>query len=79
MESTAKKSAPSKAHHEIHSLLATATNSRRRAAKHAPGVSPHSPASIDAGFLEIGLVELSLSVKTTNVTHTLTDTDRLIK
>ena len=34
----------------------------------------HSPASIDPGFAEIGLVQLSQSVKTTNVTHTLTDT-----
>ena len=41
--------------------------------KHAPRVRPHSPASIDPGFVEIGLVQLSQSVKTTNVTHTLTD------
>ena len=64
---------------------ATATTSRRRATKHVPRVSPYSPASIDPGFVEIGLVQLSQSVKTTNVTHTLTDTqadrrtDRLIK
>ena len=41
--------------------------------------SPYSPASIDLRFVEIGLVQLSQSVKTTNVTHTLTDTERLIK
>ena len=52
---------------------ATATNSRRRAKTHAPRVSPHSPASIDARFVKIGLVQLSQSVNTTNVTHTLTD------
>ena len=62
-----------------HSRLATATNSRRRAAKHIPRVSPYSPASIDPGFVKIGLVQLSQSVKTTNATYTMTDTDRLIK
>ena len=45
-----KKNAPPKTHHEIHSRPATATNSRRRAAKHVPRVSPYSPASIDPGF-----------------------------
>ena len=30
---------------------------------------PISPASIDPGFVKIGLVQLSQSVKTTNVTH----------
>ena len=45
-----------------------------RATKHVPRVSLYSPASIDPGFVEIGLVQLSQSVKTTNVTHTLTDT-----
>ena len=44
---------------------ATATNSRRRATKHAPRVSPYSHASIDPGFVEIGFVQLSQSVKTT--------------
>ena len=44
--------------------------------KHVPRVSPYSPASIDPGFVEIGFVQLSQSVKTTNVTDTLTDTDR---
>ena len=65
-----------KTHHEIHSIPATATTSRPRATKHVPRVRPYSPASIDPGFVEIDLVQLSQSVKTTNVTHTLTDTDR---
>ena len=65
-----------KTHHEIHSSPATATTSRRRATKHVPRVSPYSPASIDPGFVEIGLVQLSQSVKTANVTHTLRQTDR---
>ena len=54
-----KKIAPPKTHHEIHSRPATATNSIRRAAKRVPRVSPHSPAAIDPGFVEIGLVQLS--------------------
>ena len=58
-----------KTHHEIHSSPATATTSRRRATKHVPRVSPYSPASIDPGFVEIGRVQLSQSVKPTNVTH----------
>ena len=66
--------AATKTLHEIHSSPATATPSRRRATKHVPCVSPYSPASIDLGFVEIGLLQLSQSVKTTNVTHTLTDT-----
>ena len=59
-------------HHKIHSIPVTATSLRRRATKHVPRVSPYSPASIDPGFVEIGLVQLSQSVKTTNVnvTHT---------
>ena len=68
------KPAPPKTHHEINSSPATATTSRRRATKHVPCVCPYPPASIDPGFVEIGLVQLSQSVKTTNVTHTLTDT-----
>ena len=48
-----------KPHHEIHSSPATATTSRRRATKHLPRVSPYSPASIDPGLVEIGLVQLS--------------------
>ena len=61
--------AAAKTHHEIHSSSATATTSRRRATKHLPRVSPYSPASIDPGFVEIGLVQLSQSVKATNVTR----------
>ena len=68
-----------KTHHEIHSSPATATTSRRRATKHVPRVSPYSPASIDPGFVEIGLVQLSQPVETTNVTHTRTNTDILMK
>ena len=73
-----KKSTPPRTRHENHSSLATATNSRRRATKHVPRVSPYSPDSVDPGFVEIGLVQLSRSVETTNVTRTLTDaqTDR---
>ena len=59
----------------IRSSPATATTSRRRATKHVPRFSPYSPASIDPGFVEIGLVQLSQSVKTTNVTHTDRQTD----
>ena len=75
---TTKKSAPPKTHHESHSSPATTTASRRHVIKHVPRVRPHSPASIDPRFVEIGLVQLSQSVKTTNVTHTHTH-DRLIK
>ena len=74
-----EKSAPPKTHHEIHSSPATACNSRRVAMKHTPRVSPCSPDYIDPGFVEIGLVQLSQSVKTTNVTHThnVIPTDKL--
>ena len=68
-----KKSAPPKTHHKIHGSPATATTSRRRATKHVPRVIPYSPVSINPGFVEIGPVQLSHSVKTTNVTHTRTD------
>ena len=67
-----KKSAAPLTHHEIRSNPATATTSRRRATKHVPRVSPYSPASIDPGFVEIDLVQLSQSVKMTNVTRTHT-------
>ena len=59
-----------KTRHEIHSSPVTATTSRRRATKHVPRVSPYLPASIDLKFVEISLVQLSRSVKTTNVTQT---------
>ena len=68
-----KKSSPPKTHHEIYSSTATATTSRRRPTKHAPRLSPYSPASIDPGFAKVGLVQLSQSEKTSNVTHRLTD------
>ena len=70
-KNTDKKSAPPKTHHESHSSPATATTSRRRTKTHVLRISPSSPASIDNGFVEIGLVQLSQSMKTTNVTHTL--------
>ena len=72
------KSTPPKTHHDIRSSPTTATISRRSATRHIPRVSPYTPASIDPGFVEIGLVHLSQSVKTTNVTHAHTDrqTDR---
>ena len=75
-----KKFPPSKTHHEIHSSPATAITSRRRAKKHVPRVSPYSPASsIDTGFVEIGLAQLSQSVKTTNVTYRLqTETNKIM-
>ena len=38
--------------------------------KHVPRVRLYSPASIDPELVEIGLVQLSQFVKTTNVTHT---------
>ena len=79
----ARNPASPKTHHEIHSSPATATTSGRRATKHVPRVNPYSHASIEPGFVEIGFVQLSQSVKTTNVTHALTDThrqtDRLMK
>ena len=73
LKKNTKKSAAPKTHHEIHSSSATATALRRHAMKHVPRVSQYSPASIDPGFVEIGLVQLSQSVKTTNVTHTHTN------
>ena len=48
-----------KTHHEIHISPATATTSRRRETKHVQRLSPYSPASIDPGFVEIGLVQFS--------------------
>ena len=71
---TTKNSAAPKTHHEIHSSPATATPSRQRAKHHVPRVSPYSLASIDTGFVDIGLVQLSQSVKTTNIAHLRTDT-----
>ena len=69
-----KNRASPKTHNESHSSPATATtSSRRHVMKHVPRVRPHSPASIDAEFVEIDLVQLSQSEKTTNVTHVHTD------
>ena len=73
---TQKNPAAPKTHHEIHSSPANKTTSKRHATKQVPRVSPYLPASIDFGFVEIGLVQLSQSVKKTNVTHTLTDTQK---
>ena len=70
-----KKPAATKTHYEIHSSPATATTSRRRATKHVPRTSPYSPASIDPGFVEMGLMQLSRSAKTTKVTHAHRQTD----
>ena len=72
-----EKSAAPKTHNEIDSSPATTTNSRHRATKHVTRVSAYCPASIDPGFVVIGLVQLSQLVKTTNVTHT--QRQRLIK
>ena len=58
-----------KAHHEF------ATTSRRCATKHVPHVSPFSPTSIDPGFLEIGPVKFTKSVKI-HECYTYTDRQR---
>ena len=71
-----KESAPPKTHHEIHSSPATGTTSRRFVTKNIPCLSPRSPASVDPGFVEIDLVQLSQTVKTTSVTHAHRQTDR---
>ena len=68
-----EKSHRTKTHHEIRSSPATATTSRRRAKKHVLRVIPYSPVSINSGFVEIGLVQLSQSIKVTNVTHAHSD------
>ena len=61
-----------KTHHEIHGSPATATSSRLRATKHVARVSPCLHASIDPGFVEIDLAQLSQSVKTTRLEDTCT-------
>ena len=58
-----RKDPPHQKDSEIHSSPATATTSRRLATKHVPRASPYSHDSIDLGFVEIGLVQLSQSVK----------------
>ena len=75
-----RQNPPHPEHHERRSSPADATISRRRGAKHVPPFSQYSPASIDTGFVEFGLVQLSQSVKTTNsMSHTRTHipTDKL--
>ena len=57
----------------------TATTSRRRVTRHAPRLSPYSPAFKDPEFVEIGFVQLSQSVKIESYTYTHGQTDRLIK
>ena len=78
-EKNTEKNSPPETRNEIPSSPASASNSRRHARKHVPRVSPYSPASIDSGFVEIGLVQLSQTTKTTNVTHTDRHTDRQTK
>ena len=70
-----KNPASPKTHHDIHSSPVAATTSRRLTTKHVPRVNPYSPASIDSKFVEIGLVQLSQSVKTTTYTQTDRQTD----
>ena len=73
---TREKIRPTQTPHEIHSTPATASNARRHARKHVPHVSPYSPASMDPGFTEIGLVQLSVSKNDECYTHTDRHTDR---
>ena len=75
-EKKTRNPAEPKTHHEIHSSPATATTPRRRATTYVPRVIRYSPASVDPGFVEIGLVQLSQPVKNTKVAHTLRQTDR---
>ena len=77
-----KKTAAPKTHHEIHSIPATAINSRRRAKKHVPRVSPYSPASIDPGVCGNRLrTALAISKNVECYTHTDTrkQTDKTIE
>ena len=74
IEKKSRKNSP----HPKRATKSTATGDRDHLEtarkKHVPRVSLHSPASVDPGLVKIGLVQLSQSVKTTNVIHTLTDT-----
>ena len=71
-----KNPAPPKTHHEVHSSPATATISIRRATEHFPRVSPYSRASIDPGFVQIGLgAALAISENDECYTHAHTPTD----
>ena len=73
-----EKSAPPKTHNE-----STAARPPRATRDDMCWITSHAlahtPDSIDPGFVEIGLAQLSQSVKTTNVTHTQTHipTDKL--
>ena len=71
-----EKSGAPKTHHGIQGRPPIGTTSRRRAAKHVPHRRPHSPDSIDPGIGGNGLVQLSQSVKMTNVTHARTQRPR---
>ena len=62
-----------KTHHDMYDSAVAATTSRHRATKHVPCVRPYVPASMDPEVVEIDLVQLSQSVKTTNVEHTHPD------
>ena len=71
-----------KAPHPEHTTKAAAARRTRPprddARKNVPHVRPHSSVSIDAGFVEIGLVQLSQSVKTSySMSHTHIPTDNL--
>jgi len=72
---TRKKNPP----HPKHTAESTAARRPRSprdgARRNIPRVSPYSPASMDPGFVEIDIVQLSQAVNTTNVTHTDTQTD----
>ena len=51
-----KKYSPPETHHEMCSLLAAVTNSRRRETENVPRGSPYSHgSSVDLGFVEISL------------------------
>ena len=69
-KNTEKSAPPPKTHHEIHSSPATASNSRRHARKHVTHVGPYCPASNNPGFVDIGLVQLSLGKNNKCYTHT---------
>ena len=70
---TRKNPGEPKTNHEIHSSPATATASRRHETKHVPRVSLYSPASIDPGFVEIGLVQTALAIRNNDECYTYTD------
>ena len=69
-------SAPRETHHKVHNSSVTAISSGRREVKHAPFVSPYTPAPIDPVLMEIGHAQLSQTSKKTNVTHAHRREDR---